>query len=1345
LDQSLAADQYQMSQLFISHSSNDNFDAQAIVDWLRSEGFSEIFFDLDPERGIAAGERWERALNRAALRCEAVLFLVSRNWLASEWCLKEHSIARGKNKALFAALIDAALTIAQLPQTLIGTWQVVDLARGTPTRTFPTRLPGSDDERHVNFSEYGLTRLRNGLKRAGLDPRFFEWPPPDQPNRPPYPGFIALDARDAGVFFGREAPLIEAMDKLRGQALGEPPRVHVLLGASGAGKSSFLRAGLLPRLQRDDRHFLPLPPLRPERAPILGDGGLLGALVRAFPKETRAALRPKVRSESTLRPLLRAHVAEAQARIAVGESAAKPPVLVIAIDQAEELFTAENEAEAMQLLQILAELARVDDPATIVVFGIRSDAYDRLQQSKPFFELPQQTQSLPPLPRGEYARVIEGPAERVNDAGGKLKIDPRLTEALLQDLERDGASDALPLLAFTLEHLWREFVAADELKREDYEATGRIGGVIDRAVERALTAADTNPTIPREAAARESLLRRGFIPWLASVDPETHISRRAIARREDIPEESRQLIDLLIEARLLRSDATEEIAPDGAVRRIPTVEPAHEALLRQWRLLRRWLEEDFALLVTLEGAKRTARDWDENQRDAAWAVHSGTRLKDALGLDSRPDLANLLTPQVRAYLAACSAKERNADQLRRDAEVRSARLAARASQSLTDEGSLDAALRLLLESADLFTDQSAPDELRIAFTKALEKKARVQENTLLNNSQIFEVEDALLIFNQQTKDVFALDRSIEPRLLFYGRPNDHQLLAVKQSFYSGDIIAVRGDLDVERVDLETGTRKSIGRFPKPRQYPGLSYSEVREYWVPEVEFLGNDLIGRSYPFSNGTEHNASCFQVMEATTGRIVEGLIPDFVVISGTSFDSLVLYDKKAERTFSLVQNDGCFTLEDMNLSQSEDGLWRVIPCLADLPEFKRTFILNKIRENGGFLDSKVLCRRLGDLILLKNVVSGSSGEWHVDLLFNLSGETVDVENIQNEFYFVNPTKVNFTWIGISLPATDSWNYSIGTIVKRNAAVKHAGATILNYRHPTRPTHARFIGNDLVVIDGENGRLWAHDLSVLPRRSNTLFSRMSNLFVGTEFGLPTLHHGTGVGRAIPLPEFYLMPDGRKLYCDTASSTRSSSNNEIRVLNGDHSVRVQLTEGTNFITISDNWERMIVTANDWQLSLYTLAEVISNGELMAGLIATLAVERRLTSAMFLGQELDSILVTDYSNRVTAWKYDNAARTWSNREIFRGDYPITYAETDSGGKQLLIIESVSSGDAEIRGSVYSLQTGEKWYDLGSDYKWLGATFLNEVDIGVSKHWRWTNVFPILPYSSLLALAKNEIGQ
>ncbi|MEQ1731907.1 MAG: toll/interleukin-1 receptor domain-containing protein, partial [Vicinamibacterales bacterium] len=66
-----------MSRIFISHSSANNAEAIALRDWLVSEGWSDLFLDLDPDRGIAAGERWERALNEAARRCEAVIFLIS--------------------------------------------------------------------------------------------------------------------------------------------------------------------------------------------------------------------------------------------------------------------------------------------------------------------------------------------------------------------------------------------------------------------------------------------------------------------------------------------------------------------------------------------------------------------------------------------------------------------------------------------------------------------------------------------------------------------------------------------------------------------------------------------------------------------------------------------------------------------------------------------------------------------------------------------------------------------------------------------------------------------------------------------------------------------------------------------------------------------------------------------------------------------------------------------------------------------------------------------------------------------------------------------------------------------
>ena len=245
-----------VSRIFLSHSSTNNAAAVALRDWLANEGWKdEIFLDLDPNRGIAVGERWERALNEAANRCEAVLFLVSKAWLGSDWCIKEFHLAHRLNKRLFGLLIED-LAVADLPAHLTGTWQIVQLVAGRDHVMLQAVLPVTHEEVHVTFSAEGLQRLKHGLEQAGLDPKHFAWPPASDPNRPPYRGLRPLEAEDAGIFFGRDAGVIEALDQLRGLRSTTPPRLLVILGASGSGKSSFLRAGVLPRLKRDDRHFL---------------------------------------------------------------------------------------------------------------------------------------------------------------------------------------------------------------------------------------------------------------------------------------------------------------------------------------------------------------------------------------------------------------------------------------------------------------------------------------------------------------------------------------------------------------------------------------------------------------------------------------------------------------------------------------------------------------------------------------------------------------------------------------------------------------------------------------------------------------------------------------------------------------------------------------------------------------------------------------------------------------------------------------------------------------------------------------------------------------------------------
>src|SRR5215813_9227716 len=321
-------------------------------------------------------------------------------------------------------------------------------------------VPITHEEIHLTFSQEGMQRLKHGLEQGGLDPKYFAWPPAGDQNRAPYRGLKPLEAEDAGIFFGRDGPIVEVLDRLRGLRETTPPRLLVILGASGACKSSFLRAGLFPRLKRDDRNFLPLPIIRPERAAISGETGLLAALEDAFAAAKilipRADLRAVVQAGAIkLKPLLQVLAEKATPKALDADAKPKPPALILSIDQAEELFLAEAQDEAQPFLALLRDLVIEDAPAVIAVCTIRSDNYERLQLAPELEGVRQDMLSLPPMPKGSYAEVIKGPARRLEGTTRALKIEDGLVEALLADIEAGDAKRAAAVRLHAGAALWR--------------------------------------------------------------------------------------------------------------------------------------------------------------------------------------------------------------------------------------------------------------------------------------------------------------------------------------------------------------------------------------------------------------------------------------------------------------------------------------------------------------------------------------------------------------------------------------------------------------------------------------------------------------------------------------------------------------------------------------------------------------------------------------------------------------------------------------------------------------------------------------------------------------------------
>jgi WD40 repeat protein len=617
--------------LFISHSSQDNDAAIKVRDWLKENGWGQVFLDIDPAQGLAPGHQWQQELKKAGERCSGVLVLVSPHWVASRWCQAEFLVADQLGKTIFPVIV-APVAREHLPPELTGRFQFADIS-----------VPETEKE--------GFERLAVGLKRAGLDPNSFPWPPADQPNRSIYRGLQTLEEQDAAIFFGRDALITKGLDALRRMREGAPERMLVIFGPSGAGKSSFLRAGLIARLRRDEENFIVPPVIRPERAALTGNRGLAASLGRDAAElggpqdlaDAFAALRAPVIAR-------RALLTDAGHE----NDVMRPPTIVIAIDQAEELFTADN-AEAAQTLDLIAAAIRLDAD-TIVVATIRSDSL-ALPQSEPrLAEIARLPFDLPPISVGAMKEIIEGPARLANPP---LSIEHALTERLLKDL---NAADALPLLAFTLERLTSRHRDRRSLTLSDYvDDMGGLQGAITGAVETAFANALNDPALPNSRVELEALARAAFIPALVLVDDAAADPKRRIERLSAFPDATRAFMRHLIDQRILVSDHRKV---DGE--ETPVVEVAHEAILRQWPTLRSWIAEERDALRTLDSVRVAASEWRLHTGgvDSAggdnWLVHRGTRLAEAEALTGRPGFAATLGQVERDYLTACRAAE-NAD------------------------------------------------------------------------------------------------------------------------------------------------------------------------------------------------------------------------------------------------------------------------------------------------------------------------------------------------------------------------------------------------------------------------------------------------------------------------------------------------------------------------------------------------------------------------------------------------------------------------------------------------------------------------------------------------------------
>lgn len=565
-----------MSGLFISHSTLDNEVAKEVTERLAEQGFQSLFLDFDPANGIPAGRNWEQELYAQLRKCRAVVLLCSVHSMSSDWCFAEITHARALGKHLFPVVISPC----ELRPILRDT-QVIDL---------------------THERETGFHRLWRGLREAGLDPTdAFAW----DINRPPYPGLMPFLAEDAGIFFGRDDDLRKCLDTLAQMNHYGGDRLLVLMGTSGSGKSSLVRAGVIPRLKQMP-NWLVLEPMRPQREPI---DQLAHVLSHAFQQLEKpidhAALSSRlheVAGECTLAEVTR------ELKEAAGHTV---DAVLLVIDQLEEMVTTSNEDIATQFVTLLKCALTAEQGSLFCLATLRSDYLAALQTQPQWRELTFRDLTLGPMKPEEFAKVISKPAKISG-----ITLEEGLVEKMVRDT---GTADALPLLAFTLNRLWRDFGRDGRITMAEYE--DRIGGLEGSIRQEAKgVLASLNPT-----PAQLEDLRRAF-RLMVRVNEEGQYVRR-IVHWVDLPVSARPLLERFVDARLLVSGQDDKAVSSIEVAKpqieTSTLEVAHEALFRAWDELRHWLDEDRAFLLWRQRVERETTIWQLNPKDQGLLLRGG--------------------------------------------------------------------------------------------------------------------------------------------------------------------------------------------------------------------------------------------------------------------------------------------------------------------------------------------------------------------------------------------------------------------------------------------------------------------------------------------------------------------------------------------------------------------------------------------------------------------------------------------------------------------------------------------------------------------------------------------------
>jgi WD40 repeat protein/transcriptional regulator with XRE-family HTH domain/energy-coupling factor transporter ATP-binding protein EcfA2 len=413
------------------------------------------------------------------------------------------------------------------------------------------------------------------------------------PGNPPYKGLLFFDETDSDLFFGREALTAKIVGYVMHLSMHAPNRFLAVVGASGSGKSSLVRAGLAVALKR------------------------AGWQVHIF--------------TPTATPI---RMLEAQLTSARSISSERALILV---DQFEEIFTlCHDEVERIAFIDKLLTYAQEATSKYVVVIALRADFYSHLAQYPHLRQAVAAKQEyIGAMTFDELRRAIEEPART-----GGWEFEPGLVEVMLQDLFTHGSHEpepgALPLLSHALLATW-DRRCGRTITFEGYQASGGVRGAIAETAESVFTDQldQTQQEIAHDVFLRLTELGEG------TEDTRRRASFNELVRQSAEGTQLRAVLNTLADARLII------LNEDSA-------EVAHEALIREWQRLHMWLTKDREGLLLHRHLTESAHEWERRGRDPV-ELYRGARLAQAREWAATND--GRMNPGEREFLAASIEQE----------------------------------------------------------------------------------------------------------------------------------------------------------------------------------------------------------------------------------------------------------------------------------------------------------------------------------------------------------------------------------------------------------------------------------------------------------------------------------------------------------------------------------------------------------------------------------------------------------------------------------------------------------------------------------------------------------------